>query len=326
MSFVRIEKNENSVPSNSEISTAMTYSGGKVISITGDNASKRVDYDGTVNHTRFESELRTVAGGRSTSWNYAWADGSADVVVPAEPDLTPYEIDITMTQGTVTALESGKYSLFGFKAVQATQGGGAPLVWFQLPATAYSNTTRLTWTEQYKAYTSTDTAISSGQVEASFDTDISLGQTLGVVAGGFGDVTSDGPAHAISIQNTVTTQFTCGIAQQAVDGSVNPMCAFPLYGNQLDVIAPIEKVLLMFSTTPVNTGTVIEQAYSPGVLIDLTTSSLRSLSYDINTGWAWGGFSWGQPVAANDSLIPLLIENVTGSVGASVRRRALVLG
>jgi len=222
---------------------------------------------------------------------------------------TQYEIDITMDDTTVNALVGGNYNLYGFKAVQTTQSGGAPLVWFTLPDTGYSALTQLMWSVQYEAYTSHSSIIPSGQVKASFTAPIALGQTLEVEAAGIGPVKNGGTAQAISLLNTTNTQFTCGIAQHSADGSNNPMCAFPLYGEQLDVIVPIEKVLLMFSSVPINTGTVIEQAYGPAILIDLTSASLRAVSYDINDGWSWGGFGWAQTVTATENLVPLLIES-----------------
>ncbi len=321
---VTIEKNQASVPSDQDITTAMTSSGSTVAAITGNNASKTVDFTGTVNHTTFENELIEVARGRRTSWNFVWADADDDA--DDELGATPYEIDITMSPDTVTALVNGNYNMYGFKAVQAAQGGGAPLVWFQLPKTSYSTLTKVAWEVQYQAYTSTSKIISGGSVTASFSADIDLEQVLNVTDGGIGQVTSGGASKAISILNTISQQFTCGISQQAADGSDNPMCAFPLYGQQLDVIAPIEKVLLMFSTTPVDTGTVIEQAYSPGILIDLTSLNQRAITYDINYGWTWGGFNWAQSVPARSKLVPLLIENANTSSPGTVRRRSLVSG
>jgi hypothetical protein len=341
MSFVVIEKNQASVPSDQDISTALVQSGGAAISIQGTNASKRVDFSGVVNHTVFENNLIAVAKGKRTSWNFTWADGTetetglegaelddtfASITAQVTVGATPYEIDITMAPATVTALLNGNYNLYGFKAVQAAQGGGAPLVWFQLTSTEYSALTQLQWSVQYQAYTSTSTIVPNGKVTASYATNVELGQQLNVEPGGIGNVTTAGPATAISVYNTTSTQFTAGISQQAADGSNNPMCAFPLYGQQLDVIAPIEKVLLMFSTQPVNTGTVIEQAYSPGVLIDLTSSNQRAVAYDINAGWSWGGYSWAQTVAANENLVPLLIETSSASANAAIEPRSLVIG
>jgi hypothetical protein len=333
MSFVVIEKNQASVPSNQDITKAMTESGGTVGGVQGTNASKRVDYTGTVNHTIFENKLIEVAKGKRTSWNFTWADASVSVngngvsagLVAGRVGATEYEIDITMSSDTVKQLHDDGYVLYGFKAVQAAAGGGArPLVWFSLPSPHYSALTQIIWSVQYQAYTSISSIIPKGRVEASFSTDIDLDQTLNVTATGEGDVTDGGAKQAISIFNTQSTPFTCGISQRAADGKTNPMCAFPLHGGGLDIIAPIEKVLLMFSTLPVNTGTVIEQAYGPGVLVDLTSLNLRAVAYDIDQGWSWGGFSWAQSLPANADLVPLLIEPAAGSAGGAVQPRSLV--
>ena len=89
------------------------------------------------------------------------------------------------------------------------------------------------------------------------------------------------------------------------------MCAFNLYGNSLDVIAPIEMVLFMFASDQINTGTVIEKAFSQGLLIDLTgaPNNTRTVSFDINKGWEWGGERWATKVPPSSKLIPLLIQN-----------------
>ena len=225
-------------------------------------------------------------------------------------EATDYQVSITMSPETVQALLGGNYLLYGFKAVQATQGGGAPLVWFH--SQTYSTLTEISWQEQYQAYTSDSEIIPNGQIVASFSTDIDLGQTLQVDKGGFGSVVDEGPETAISILNTTNLPFTCGISQMQ-DGAPKPLCAFPLYGEGLDAIAPIEKVLLTFSTLPLHTATVIFQAYSQSILIDLTAGNHRSVQFDINKGWSWGGFSWAQTVPPDSNLLPLLIEPATST-------------
>ncbi|MCA9527348.1 MAG: hypothetical protein KC549_13750 [Myxococcales bacterium] len=220
---------------------------------------------------------------------------------------TPYSIDISMSQSTVAALVNGGFKLYAFKGVQTTMGGGAPVVWFE--STAFSLTTTISWEEQYQAYTSTSAIIPSGRIVASAAYDADLGQELTVTSSaGTGTVGNGATDGAISILNATTTPFTCGISQ-VVNNQASPLCAFPLFGNNLDVMAPIEKVLLMFATDSINTGTVIYKAYSQGVLVDLTGATDRDVSYDMNTGWAWGGFSWGQAVAPNKDLVPLLIDS-----------------
>ena len=226
----------------------------------------------------------------------------------ADQDLaagTPYEVTISMTAETVSQLLAAGFFLYGFKAVQTSMTGGSPVVWFNTQE--FSATTMINWEEQYQAYTSNSQIIPGGDIVASFAAGITLGETLNVAAGGVGNVTSTGLPTAISILNTVSTPFTCGISE--LQGTTyNALCAFPLFGNNEDVIAPIEKVFLMFSTQPVDTGTVIEQSYGPGILIDLTASNQRTVNYDINAGWSWGGFSWAQQFPPNSNLVPLLIE------------------
>lgn len=223
---------------------------------------------------------------------------------------TPYSVTITMNQTTVNALSTGGFYLYGFKAVRTTTTG-APVVWFE--TAAFGLNTQVSWSESYQAYTSNSQLISGGQVVASNSYPIDLNQTLQITTpAGTGTVnTQSGTAHAIDIANQTTTQFTCGISQSNPQGVVAPMCAFTLYGNFTDVIAPIEKVLLMFSTLAINTGTVVEQAYSPALLIDLTAENSRNVAFDINLGWSWGGGSWAQAYASNTDLVPLLIENST---------------
>ena len=122
-----------------------------------------------------------------------------------------YQVIVTMTPDTVTKLVSGLYKLYGFKAIQSSQGGGLPLVWFGTDT--YSATTEVDWEAQYQAYTSSSEIVPNHQVVVGFSADIKLGQTLNVAAGGIGTVVTGGRPTAISIQNTTTTPFTCGISE-----------------------------------------------------------------------------------------------------------------
>ncbi len=241
---------------------------------------------------------------------------------------TPYEIAITMAQDTVNKLNENHFRLYGFKAVKASGGTGAPLVWFR--TSRYGLRTELAWAEDYQAYTTTGQIIPKGRIVATNAYDIDLDQTLAVTGtDGTGAVdTEHGTEAAIGILNQTSTQFTTGISQTQPDGTVTPMCAFNLFGHNLDLIVPIEKVLLMFSSEPVDTGTVIEQAYSEGLIIDLTAVNSRKVEYDINEGWKWGGATWGKRVKPQANLVPLLIEQgpTLNQQGAGGGRTALTAG
>ena len=220
--------------------------------------------------------------------------------------MATYEVDISMNAATVDALKTSGFALYGFKAVQSSVTGGAPLVWFK--TTSFLTTTEVTWQEQYQAYISTDEIIANGVINASTYCDIDLEQTANVTQNGNMSPSSGGTSGAVSILNQGTAPWTAGISQ-LTNGKANPMCAIPLYGKMLDVIAPIEKVLLMFASNTVNTGTVIYKAYSEGAMIDLTGSPDRSVTFDINQGWSWGGATWAKTIQANADLVPLLITN-----------------
>ncbi|OJY74516.1 MAG: hypothetical protein BGP09_18410 [Rhizobium sp. 60-20] len=210
-----------------------------------------------------------------------------------------------MSAETVKALSAGGYSLYGFKGVKTKARGGRPLVWFK--SVDFGLDTEVSWEVQYKAYTSRSEIIPNGQIKGLSSYAADLGQKLEVrTPQGTGTVVA-GTKGVISIENLTETLVTCGISE-VVDGKAQPLCAFPLYGNGLDAIVPIQKVMLTFATDEVHTGTVIEKAYSQSILIDLTSDAHQKVSYDINKGWSWGGFSWAQTVRPSADVVPLLIE------------------
>lgn len=217
---------------------------------------------------------------------------------------TDYEIDISLSQTTLNDLKNGGFSLYAFKAVQATVNGGAPLVWFKTDS--FLTTTQVKWQEQYQAYISTSEIIANGEIDASNSINMNLGQTADVSENGLLTSAQGGTSGAVSILNQGSAEWTAGISQMT-NGVANPMVAIPLYGNMMDVVAPIEKVLVMFATESVNTGVVIYQSYSQGLMIDLTADNTRAVNFDINTGWDADGGTWATKIEANADLVPLLI-------------------
>jgi hypothetical protein len=77
MSFVTVEKNDKSAPSEADLKKAMTDSGGTPGTVTGNNESRKLTYTGTVNHTTYENKLIEIAKGKRNSWNFVWADVKA---------------------------------------------------------------------------------------------------------------------------------------------------------------------------------------------------------------------------------------------------------
>ncbi|MEE4545120.1 hypothetical protein V2S66_24520 [Streptomyces sp. V4-01] len=201
---------------------------------------------------------------------------------------SPYSIDITMSPATVNALADGRYQLFMFKAVQSAVGGGVPTVWSA--TSRYSALTKVNWTEQYYAYASTQEIRNGVNFMGSDTAQINLGQYLDVAANALVSVSNGATPQGITSRNLTTTPFSTGLAQPG-PGSAEPapICAFPLYGKNMDLMVPLQKVALVFAAAPLEQGMVIESSIGPAVLVDLTNQNAASLGYDVNRGWSWKG-------------------------------------
>lgn len=225
--------------------------------------------------------------------------------------MAGFSVTVEMDQGTVETLVRGGYTLYGFKAVRSAAGGGQPVVWFE--TTGYLLTTRVQWEERYQAYVSRSPVVDGGQIQASSRYDVQLDQTLEVLGSfGTGTVVPSGVPGAISITNQTDREFTCGISQQSIDDTFVPVCAFPLGSRMTLVIAPAEKVFLMFSTTAVDAGAVLFQADAAGILIDLAGTSERTVRFSSETGWSWDQNPWARTCPPHTDLAPLLIESPAG--------------
>jgi hypothetical protein len=219
--------------------------------------------------------------------------------------MSAYQINIGMSAETVEELRDEGMSLFAFKAVRSSLKG-APLVW--LMTNQFSTSTAVGWDDQFEAYTSWMEIVNGAVIEPAATCGIVLGQQA--VTGAEGDIAAQGggPSGAISIQNGSSMPLTVGMGQ-AIDGSVQPMCAFSLSQAAAGTIAPLGQVMLMFSTVPLMAGTVVEQAYSPGVLVTFAGPSQAGVSFDINNGWSWGGGVSARSIQPGTDLVGLLIQH-----------------
>jgi hypothetical protein len=241
-------------------------------------------------------------------------------------DPTNYQVNITMSGDTVIALQQNNYQLYGFKAVDGP-ASAVPVIWFS--TNDFSATTKILWSEQYAGYTASSSALAPmTEVQASFSAPMSLGQIMDVGIGGIGTVANDGTPGELSILNTVTTPYTCGVSVlNTTTNESNPICAFPLFGNGLDTFVPVEVVYLTFATQSLNTGTVIEQTFAQGVTIDMTGQTAPvNVTFDINNGWTGPGILTVYPPTAD---LKKLLVNPGGPQATSFRagqRRRLLLG
>lgn len=220
--------------------------------------------------------------------------------------MTEYQIAIQMSQQTLQQLLQGGFTLCGLHAAGLSGGGAVPTVWFG--TSSFSLTTVVSWTEDYQAYTSHSQLVPGAQIAMNASFAIDRGMQLTITdPSGFGQVQPGGPPNAISILNRTSAAFTCGLALSAPEGGSAPIVGLPLWGNMMNVIAPVTKVFLVFSTTPANPGTVMTRSPGPGALVDLTGSPSQTVSFDINSGWQ--SAPGVQAFPPNQDLAPILLQS-----------------
>ncbi len=236
---------------------------------------------------------------------------------------TTFSVTINMSGNTAMKLTDAGSMLYAFKAVRCSDKAGLPLVWSV--TSQLMPTTVVSWTSPYTGYVSMSAVVPGTLIVPGYQTPLPIGSTLDITSSiGTGTVTATGAANACSIRNSTTTEFSCGLAQSAAGAAALPLCAFPMYGGNLVAITPLEAVLLTFSTLSIAPGTAVTSmnvtakrtslatttlaVSTTGVLIDMTGVTQRSISYDINLGWQWGGATWGMGVPASANLREWLIQ------------------
>lgn len=215
------------------------------------------------------------------------------------------EINITLAPTTIVALKDLGYALYVMRAFDTTNAAGKPLVW--IATTQFLENTTITFEAQYAAYVSISQMIPNGVVSVSSTSGVNLGQTATIDGMGEITITQGGNLAGVTLVNSSTTPYTTGLAATA-NGAFAPIFAEPLYGLAEDIAAPLDLLLLTFTTQGVAAGTLIEHAMSQSLLVDLTGANKRAVAFDINTGWSAGGATWATPVAAGTDLTPVLVH------------------
>jgi hypothetical protein len=215
-----------------------------------------------------------------------------------------YQFTIELSPATVDALTQGNFSLLAFQGVQTTAAEGQPVVWIQV--TELATTIQVSWSPVYAAYIGQSPIVVDGMSLASSMAPIDFGQILQVGQNGVINVTDGGPAGAMSVLNTTTTPWTCGLIGMTTIPA--PITAFPLYGNAMIGMVPGTQVLFVFGSYPTQPGQILDRTLAQGVLVDFSTGDQRSATFDINTGWSFGGQSWAQIIPPNTSLQKTLIH------------------
>lgn len=207
-------------------------------------------------------------------------------------------ITVNMSQATAQQLNSGKFTLYAFKAVQAFPNNGVPVVWQSDGQFKQSNT--ISWDTPLEAY-STNNSISDGsQIASLFNAAINIGQTLKIDGSGKGNVVNGEPG-VVSIASS-SMSLGGGVSQSNTKKNA-PICVFPIPGITVQ-ITPIDQVLLMISNKNLKDASIVMQTSGPAVLIDLTAGSSATVNFDANTGFSGGGTN----IASGSSTVQSLIQ------------------
>jgi hypothetical protein len=219
-----------------------------------------------------------------------------------------YQVTITMDAATVAALNQSGFALFVFLAVQCSDQAGRPLVWSRTEA--YTTSTVVSFAWDFEAYTAAWPA--PAPVVPGVSIGVAPGDLFTVTQepGGIGTVSGDGIPGDVSFLNATGTLCGCGTSQPGADGFA-PVCLLPLHGGNAQVVVPLPKLLLLFSTSPDLAGTQVDATtgpVGPGLLVDMSAGGPYAVSYDIDAGWSWDEAPWGQAVPPFADLVALLVE------------------
>jgi hypothetical protein len=200
-----------------------------------------------------------------------------------------YGITVTLDSYTLGKLQAGNYSLQVFKGAKGNQSTALPTLWFSV--SQFSSTVALNWTEQYGAYVDNQTVADGVVVDISSEKAMNLGDLMTLLSDGDTNVTTTGGRDgAITVFSQQTTEWLCGMTQSMNGSAPTPICAFPLFGSQADLMEPYETVVLMFASAQVATGTVVEEAISSSITVTLSGSAPTiTVAFDMNLGWNSGG-------------------------------------
>ncbi|MES2153364.1 MAG: hypothetical protein V4508_26585 [Pseudomonadota bacterium] len=229
-----------------------------------------------------------------------------------------FKVTISLNQASAQALLASGYRLLAFKAVRNSDQAGKVVLWYAGAIAGLEFD--LAWNAAYSAY-ATRSPLDPPTIDAFFP--ITSGQILTITdALGSASVAGGGDPLAITINNVSGTQFEAGLAQAAQASGTQPLSAFPLYGSGFQLITPVERILLAFSTQAWQLGQVVTTlattsqrigmllfAGTGALLVDMGTAgdTTRQVQFDINGGWSWGEAVWGSAVDPTAPLAPLLI-------------------
>lgn len=183
---------------------------------------------------------------------------------------SPLAVEVNLSEASLRTLADQGFELYAWKAVESSQGGGRPLIWWRPRRLTPRNTVR--WGRRYQAFGSHSDIMPGRRIDPSFRA-IDVGHTWFINDNLIGPVREEGASTAVSFSSTAVEPLSIGLSQPMADSfatsgnsaksgnsatsdSFFTYCVFPLNPRFAAWITPREIVLLAFSTFPMAPGTV----------------------------------------------------------------------
>lgn len=220
--------------------------------------------------------------------------------------MANFQITVNIDPVDLQILKDQGQSLYFFKAVKASGNGGVT-VWNKISTADLLSTNMLTWKDNdYMAFNSVSSIKNNVQIIPGNVLAIELGNITVIDISGNLSIAAEQYEGCISYVNSASRIYTVGYIQ-----TNNITCAFQINGgNSSRIMAPVNKVALIFATDTIAIGTVIVKAMSSGILIDLngTTTNSRAVTYKTADGWTSNTEPWAENFSSFTQLSSVLIE------------------
>jgi hypothetical protein len=215
-------------------------------------------------------------------------------------------LTISLSSGTVQALQQSGFRLYAFRAVTSSNKSGVPLVWARVDT--YIHTIFFGFSSTaFAAYISTDAIAINSPIVMGGSAAVSAGQIVSVADGGGLTVARGAPTGDIYIVSTASRRYACGLAAEPAGMSLQSFCAFTLYPQVAVTMQPADAIFVMWATSDYDPSVYMQRSLGPGLFVDFGGVSERQVSYDIIGGWRPADAQWAQPVETGTDLASTLM-------------------
>lgn len=230
--------------------------------------------------------------------------------------MASYNVNVSIDQNTRDYLMGHSYSMYVFKGIQAG-GGAVSTVWQTVTGQQLygQDSNDINWTENFyigetqvqmtNGATITGTAPYKGA--DGNPAAVALGKLYTYDNAGWQPQPKAGPqsqSFAIANLPRQTNNFYVSQNQSGQYIAVQNLVG----SGGLGTFEPLESIAILLATQSYNTGTLIIQTYTPGIIAMLSGQSPNvQVAYNVDTGWS-GPANQTQNIGAVDSIYDALIN------------------